>query len=238
MPLKWTAEEGDASGGEDLEEAAGMPLKWTAEEGDASGGEDLEETAGMPLKWTAEEGNASGGEDLEETAGMPLKWTAEEGAPGGEDFGGGIASAEEDFRAVSNEEEGLWKAVSLMMASLDVVVASDEGEGFRMIAAAKAGLGFCASSEEEGFVEALMKMAEVGAATMAGLGMVAAAKAGFGFFASSEEEGLTRATGMKGEVGAAMKAGFEETAVSSMGASTAVVMAGLVGAAAAVADSQ
>jgi hypothetical protein len=54
-------------------------------------------------------------------------------------FGGGITSAEEDFRAASNEEEGLWMAVSLMMASLDVVVASNEGEGFGMVSAAKAG---------------------------------------------------------------------------------------------------
>jgi hypothetical protein len=138
-------------------------------------------------------------------------------ASGGEVFGGGIAFAEEDCRAASDEEERLWKAMSLMMASFVVVVASDEGEGFGMVAAAKAGLGFCAPSEEEGFVEAMMNKAEVGAAAMAGLGMVAAAKAGLEFIASSEEEGFKRATEMKGETGAATKAGFGRNATAKAG---------------------
>jgi hypothetical protein len=121
-----------ASEREDLEEAAGMPLKWTAEEG-ASGGEDFDDAAGMPLEWTAEEG-ASQDEDFGDGAAVRaglIGASDKEGfcvASGGEVFlGGGIASAEEDFRAASDEEEGLWTAVSLMMALLDVVAASDEG---------------------------------------------------------------------------------------------------------------
>jgi hypothetical protein len=142
-------------GGEDLEDAAGVPLEWTAEEG-ASEDEDFEDAAGVPLEWTAEEG-ASGDEDFGDGAAVRVGLivaSEKEGfcdASGGEVFGGGIASAEEDFRAASDEEEGMWKAVSLTMASLEVVVASDEGEGFGMVA----------SSEEEDFVEAMMKKAEV-----------------------------------------------------------------------------
>ena len=82
-------------------------------------------------------------------------------------------------------------------------------------------------------------VAEEVAAAMAGFGRAAAAKAGFGFCASSEEEGFGRATKEEIEVDAATMAGFEEAAVSSTRASTglevAAVMAGLVGAAAAVA---
>jgi hypothetical protein len=164
-----------------------MQLKWTAEEG-ASGGEDFDDAAGMLLDWTAEEG-ASGDEDFGDGAAVRVGLigaSEKEGfcvASGGEVFGGGIASAEEDFKAASDEEEGLWTAVSLMMASLDVVVASDEGEGCGMVAPAKVGLGFCVSSEEEGFVEAMMKKSEVGAATMVGLGGGAAAMAVLEFFA-------------------------------------------------------
>jgi hypothetical protein len=117
-------------------------------------------------------------------------------ASGGEDFGCGIASGEEDFRIAFNEEEGLKMAVSLMMASLDVVAASDEEEGFVMGAATKAGL-FCASVED--LVLPMMEKAKAGAATMAGFGMGAPAKAGLEFFASSEEEGFAEVAKMEGE---------------------------------------
>jgi hypothetical protein len=111
-----------------------------------------------------------------------------------------------------------------------------------VVAAAKAGFGFCASSEEEGFSEATEMGGEEGAATMAGLRRGAAAKAGL-FCASSEEEDFGNVTS-KGGAGLPRQwqALEEAAAVSLMGASTglevAAVMAGLMGAAAAVADSQ
>jgi hypothetical protein len=119
-------------------------------------------------------------------------------ASGGEDFGCGIASGEEDFRVASNEEEGLKTAVSLTMASLDVVAASNEEEGFGMGAAVMMGPGFFALVED--LVVAMMEKAKAGAAMMAGFGMVAAMKAGL-FCASSEEEGFGRVTKMGGEAG-------------------------------------
>jgi hypothetical protein len=98
--------------------------------------------------------------------------------------------------------------------------------GFGRDAAAKAGFGFFASSEEEDFAMATEKGGEVGSATLAGFGEAAGSLMG----ASTEAEV------------AAMIAGFEEAAVSSMGASTvkegALVMAGFVGASADVADSR
>ena len=94
------------------------------------------------------------------------------------------------------------------------------------VAAAKVGFGGAATSQM------MASMAEE----------VAAAKAGLGFFASSKKEGFGRVTKEMMEVGAAMMAGFKEAVVSSMRASTglevAAVMASLVGAAAAMADSQ
>ena len=71
-------------------------------------------------------------------------------------------------------------------------------------------------------------------------GLVAATMAGL--FCTSSEEDFGRATNEEMEVGAATMAGFKEAAISLMRASTglevAAVMAGLVGAAAAIADSR
>jgi hypothetical protein len=113
---------------------------------------------------------------------------------------------------------------------------------------------FCASSEEEDFGRATKEEGVGVAATMAGFGRTAtsrmmaleaeedaATKAEL-FCASSEEKGFGRASKEEMEVDATTMAGFEEAAVSSKRASTglevATVMAGLVGAAAAMADSR
>ena len=130
--------------------------------------------------------------------------------------------------------------MSQMMAPVAEEVAAAMA-GFGRGAAAKAGFGFCASSEEEGFSEATEMGGEEGAATMAGLRRGAAAKAGL-FCASSEEEDFGNATREGGAGLPQQWRALEEAVVSSMGASTglevAAVMAGLMGAAAAVADSQ